>query len=315
MHPLLWLIPWLLVSPSYGAEQSEVPAARLVALTFDKLPYVEPLGFWTPREVGRAILRTLEEYSAPATGFVVEEKIVDRPETFVVLQDWHAAGHQLGNNTWGYVDLNEVDEDEFWWQVKDGLRTLRRFVQLGTEPILFRYPMLHEGNTPGKKHRVAYMLRRAGYVTVPATVFFEDYEFNFVLRDVENDPRKVDRLREIYLEAFEQALAYAESQAERVFGKPVAQILRLYPGIATAQFLDGVLARLRRRGYQFVTVQEALEDPAYHEEENYVGLLGLSFIDRVAATRGLPFDPDQGRISRRDIARRLGNDAGEAGSD
>ncbi|GAB4232786.1 MAG: polysaccharide deacetylase family protein [Acidobacteriota bacterium] len=301
MRVILVLASWLLVVPALGQDGKEQDSTPRVAITFDKLPYMEPLGFWAPREVGRAILRTLEEYSAPATGFVVEEKIVDRPETVAVLEDWIAAGHQLGNNTWGYVDLNEVDEDEFWWQTRDGLRTLRRFVKLGVEPILFRFPMLHEGSTPGKKHRVAYMLRRAGYVSVPATVFFEDYEFNFVLRDIENEPEKVSRLRGIYLAAFEGALSYAERQAEAVFGRPVAQILRLHPGIATAQFLDGVLATLRHKGYEFVTVQEALEDSAYQEVEDYVGPLGLSFIDRVAATRGLPFDPDQGRLSRREI--------------
>lgn len=288
-----------------GQDDSEPSGARRIAVTFDKLPYMEPLSFWTPRELASMILRALEDHRVKAVGFVVEEKIANRPDAVIVLQDWVKAGHFLGNNTWGYVDLNEVDEDEFWWQTAEGLKTLRHFVKVGQEEILFRYPMLHEGSTEGKKRRIANLLREAGFHAVPATVFFADYEFNFVFRDYFEDEEALERLKVVYLETFQRALEYAESEAELVFGRPIPQILQLHPGLATAHFLADLLGSLGERGYVFADLREVLKDSAYAAEENYVGPLGLSFIDRVAATRGLPYDQGPKFPSRREIAARV----------
>jgi hypothetical protein len=77
-------------------------------------------------------------------------------------------------------------------------------------------------------------------------------------------------------------------------------------GIATGAFISDVIETLKERGYSFITVEEALADPAYLTEEKYVGSDGLSFIDRVAATKGLPFNPNHAQTSRRAIESELG---------
>jgi hypothetical protein len=111
----------------------------------------------------------------------------------------------------------------------------------------------------------------------------------------------MERLKVVYVNHLTEALEYAEAQSEKVFGRQVKHILRLHMGIATASFIDDLIALLKERGYTFLSLEEALSDPAYETEEEYVGPLGLSFIDRVAATRGLPYDPDHARLSIREI--------------
>jgi peptidoglycan-N-acetylglucosamine deacetylase len=280
--------------------------AKEIALTFEKLPFMEPLGYWTPREISNLVLRALEARDVRAMGFVMEEKIDDRPESYVVLQDWVARGHSLGNGTYSYVDLNQLSARDFLDHVRDGRKHTRRATHgTGVEERYFRFPLLHEGNTAGKKRDVAGTLRRAGYVVVPATVLVEDYQFNHFLEEADSSEDGVERLRALYLEHLGASLDYAETQAEVVLNGPVKHILRLHLGTATGRFLPDLLRFLEERGYSFVSVKEALADPAYQTEEDYVGPLGLGFIDRVAATRGLPFDPDMGRISRDEIAARL----------
>lgn len=293
----VWVVLVLLVG---------VVEAKEISLTFERLPAMQPYGFWIPREISNMILRTLEEHDISAAGFVQEEKIDDEPSSFVVLQDWAERGHIVGNNTYSYVDLNELSADDFIDHVSDG----QKYIWRVTRPTrgnyrYLRFPQLHEGNTKGKKNDVAKRLSRAGYITVPATVIPSDFNFNRVYVETEQGSEEMDRLREIYLKHLEGALDYAEGQAERVLGGQLKHIMRLHMGIATASFIEDTVRLLKERGYRFVSLQEALADPAYETEEEYVGPLGLSFIDRVAATRGLAYDPDHARLSIGEIRSQL----------
>lgn len=286
-----------------GQDEGSPADQKAIAITFDKLPFMEPLGFWTPRELSNLVLRTLSAESIQAVGFVIEEKVADRPETLVVLHDWVERGQHIGNNTYSYLDLNEVDWQEFVSQIADVQRRLRQVTRFTPMPRYFRYPMLHEGNTKAKREEISKRLLRNDFIAVPATVLLSDFEFNHIYVRVADDEDRVNRLRDGLLALIRDSLEYAESQSAAVFGRQIPQILQLHFGVATANFLPEILGFLKAQGYRFITVTEALSDPAYSADEQYVGPLGLSFIDRVAATRGLPFREDQGVIRRAEVAR------------
>ncbi|MGW8180692.1 MAG: polysaccharide deacetylase family protein, partial [bacterium] len=146
------------------------------------------------------ILGSLERNGILAAGFVQEEKIDDDVSSFVVLQDWVERGHTLGNNTYSYVDFNELSTDDFITHVSDGQKYIRRVTRptRGNYRYL-RFPQLHEGNTKGKKKDAAKRLARADYVIVPATVIPSDFNFNRVYVETKQGSEAMDRLREVYL--------------------------------------------------------------------------------------------------------------------
>ena len=166
--------------------------------------------------------------------------------------------------------------------------------------------MLHQGNTKSKKENVFKTLERADYRIIPATVIPTDFEFNHVLIQAEQEEGLLEPLKELYLAHFIESLEYSEAQSDRVFGRQIPHILRLHSGIATASFFEEVIRLLKERGYHFINVKEALSDPAFLTEEEYIGPLGLTFIDRVAATQGKEFNPDAYRITRKQIRKQLG---------
>ena len=47
-----------------------------------------------------------------------------------------------------------------------------------------------------------------------------------------------------------------------------------------------------RRGYGFVTLDEALVDPAYASEDTYTGRAGMSWLQRWAITRDVRLTPE-----------------------
>ncbi|HUV14265.1 MAG TPA: polysaccharide deacetylase family protein, partial [Acidobacteriota bacterium] len=243
-----------------------------------------------------------------AAGFIVEEKIDDDPQGYIVLEDWFREGHTLGNNTYGYVDFNEVSVKDFLAHVADGQKYLRQVTKV-ERPLdrYIRFPLLHEGDTASKKKDAAKRLYRGGYLIAPATVIPTDYEFNHVYHDVTDadDSDLMDQFKALYLEHLSACLDYAEEQSEIVFDRQIKHILRLHLGIATAILFEDTLGLLEKRGFEFVSMEEALKDPAYETEELYVGPLGLSFIDRVAATQGLAFNEEGCQISRREVRAKL----------
>jgi peptidoglycan/xylan/chitin deacetylase (PgdA/CDA1 family) len=285
--------------------QAQTPD-RKIALTFDDLPGLGPSGYWRPREISRTILRTLADHNIKAAGFVVGEKIDDNLSNFVVIEDWAAQGHILGNQTHADVDLNELSADEFLEHLNDGQNYLRRLSRAFEFDYRYlRFPFLHQGNTERNKNKVVKALYKSDYKIAHVTVKTSDYRFNQFYVEREGDSDKLSQLKILYLDHITQALDYAESQSEAVFGRNINHILWLRSGLATAQFLEDLIADLRDRGYQFISFPEALSDPAFQTEETYVGPLGLSFIDRVAASRGFPFDPKHGELTRRDLERLL----------
>lgn len=281
-------------------------ADKKVCITFDKLPYMEPNGFWTPRELSNLILRGLARKEIEAVGFVIQEKIDDDPGSYIIVEDWVKGGHIVGNATYSFIDFNEVSTTDLFEHIRDGQKAIRIASRNGEHTYrYFRFPLLHEGNTESKKKDAAKALYRADYTTVPVSIVTYDYQFNHLIVKVEEREEVVERIRKHYLDYLSRCLDYAEKQSELVFGRQINQIIQLHPGIATAFFIDDLLELLEARGYSFVTVKEALEDPAYKTEETYIGPLGLSFIDRVAATQGKPFDPEFVEIGRREIERQV----------
>ncbi|MFQ5737857.1 MAG: polysaccharide deacetylase family protein [Acidobacteriota bacterium] len=276
-----------------------------MALTFDDVPFMKPLGFWRPREVSNMILRTLKKEGIHAAGFVVQEKVEDDLSTYIVLDDWVSQGQILGNQTWGDADLNVLSHEYFLEHATDGQKYLKRLAR--AHPFNFRYlrfPQLHEGNTKEKKKKVRQALERGDYKIAPVTVKTWDYLFNRPYIENETRPERVQTLKKMYLELIGQSLDYSESQSKKVFGKNISHILQLHTGIATATFLPDLIQMLRNRGYQFISFPEALSDPAFKTEEQYVGPLGLTFIDRVAATRGMDFDENCG-LELKELEKRL----------
>lgn len=282
--------------------QSPLLAQKKIALTFNDLPARGPFGYWRHREISNMILRRLEKHGIKGAGFVVQAKIEDNPQTWVVLDDWASRGHTLGNQSHSRVDYNQLAFDDFMEHVRDGQKITR---QLGRKYRAnyryFRFPQLHQGNTDRKKSRIDKTLHEASYEIAHVTVKTSDHRFIRPYLEHENDPEVLAKLKGLFLGHVSESLDYAESQAKKVFDRNIHHILLLRCNIATASFLKDLILLLTERGYEFVSLAEALTDTVYRTPENYVGPLGLSFIDRVAASKGLPYEENQGELRRGDV--------------
>lgn len=95
------------------------------------------------------------------------------------------------------------------------------------------------------------------------------------------------RIGDDYVRYMEEVFGFYERVSRELLGREPAQILLLHANALNAAYLDELAGMLAGRGYRFVTLDEALADPAYALPDRYVGPRGPSWLERWAFTRGV----------------------------
>lgn len=177
----------ILVAASNAPRQAAAgdQPARLMALTFDDLPYA-PGGraddLAAAARVTTAILRTLAAHRAPAVAFVNEGKLTIGNEVgarTALLEQWVEYGAVLGNHTYSHADFNALDIEAFRTEIAKGDIVSRRLMQ-GRRPyqLYFRHPQTHTGDTAEKKDAIERFLAARHYAIAPHTIDSADFVFN-----------------------------------------------------------------------------------------------------------------------------------------
>ncbi len=101
-------------------------------------------------------------------------------------------------------------------------------------------------------------------------------------------PRLQKQIVESYLSYTDSVFAYNEKLSKELIGYEPKQVLLLHGNWLEADHIGELLDLLRKRGYQFVTLEEALSDSAYSVPDEYAGEEGTTWIEHWAITRGHP---------------------------
>lgn len=233
---------------------------REIALTIDDLPLVASK-MDTPGNQQRAterfnkIVEALTQNQIPATGFVIAGAIAKGQWAF--LEQFRNAGFALGNHTYSHYNLNQMNADKY---IADVDKADKILTPLMTEPKYFRYPYLAEGNKTSKPKVLNY-LNENHYVIAPVTIDSKDFRFNEQLYKVPY------RSREAYINKLKpRYLAYIWSQTlkaeQRAKGQPVKQILLIHANLLNSYALNDIIQMYKQNGYSFITLTEALKNPA-----------------------------------------------------
>ena len=216
----------------------------------------------------------------PALGLVNTGKQCDLEP---VLNAWLDAGQDLGNHTYSHRDLNSTPVAEYEDDIVRGESPLREILAAHGKALrYFRYPMLHTGTSRETRDTIASFLRQRHYVDAVVTLDNHDFVFaNAYARALDRkDATLARRIADAYIPYMESTLTFLEKRTREVVGRPIAHILLLHMNALNADTLDALLKTFERRGYRFITVDEALRDPAYALLDGYVGANGLSWIHR-----------------------------------
>ncbi len=292
-------------APGPPAARPHALPAREVAVTIDDLPGVSVAGSAADTRALAAmtakLLRALTDRRVPAVGFVNAGKLgpsgSPAPERLAVLRSWRSAGLDLGNHTFGHPDLHRVGLDAFERDVELGEPDLRALLaEKGARLQWFRHPFLHTGRSLEEKSGLEDFLSRRGYRVAPVTIDNSEWIFARAYSDAKDTGRGslAGRVAAAYVPYMEAKFEYFERQSVALFHREVRQILLVHANSLNADHLGELLDAIARRGYTFVSLDRAVEDPAYGAPDTFFGDSGITWLHRWALSSGrrpLPGEP------------------------
>ena len=290
------VIVFLLIAIAGDAAAAE----RQVAITFDDLPDMraDEDSLRTQTHIIAALAQTLTRERIPAIGFVNEDKLLDEngrvdPRLVALLERWAAAGLDLGNHTYSHLDLNQVPLAAFEADLVRGETITRPLLaRFGRDERWFRHPYLDTGRTAEDRRQFESALTGYGYRVAPVTIDDSDWLFGMAWEQAGLLTRW--RLRRDYLRYMEARFAWYEEKSACLFGREIPQVLLLHADGLNAALLPRLIAMMRARGYRFISIDEATNDPAYMSDDTTTAD-GVSWIARWGMAMGLPettFDGD-----------------------
>ena len=278
--------------PEPMASSPSAETLRTVAVTIDDLPTVRGETAERRQRITDGLLAHLAAHRIPAIGFVNEQKMGEpapHPDQVAMLERWLDAGLELGNHTYSHPSLFETPLADFQDDVLRGERVTRRLMaQRGDTLRYFRHPYLNTGPDTTTKAAFEQFLAAHGYTIAPVT--FDNDEWIYALAydraEAAGDSALARRVGEDYVRYMDETFAFYEAFSRDLLGREPAQILLIHANALNADYLGALADALERRGYRFVSIGEALRDPAYALPDRYAGRAGISWLQRWWITQG-----------------------------
>lgn len=294
----IWLAILVTLASLPPCSTAQAIKEKQVAITFDDLPVISTVQTdkgWA--EITSKLLATSRRNKIPVVGFVNENKLYSNnklnPNRVALLKAWLDAGLELGNHTFSHRSLHSTPLAEFESDVLRGEKVIRELVTAKHRKLqYFRHPFLHTGRSLETRQEFESFLHRHGYTVAPVTIDNSDWIFARAYdnaRDA-NDRPAMNRIAAAYVPYMESKFSHFENLSAKLFGRDIKQVLLLHANSINADHFGELVAMMKKRGYTFITLAEALTDSAYRSPDTTAGAWGISWIDRWALTRNVPSD-------------------------
>jgi peptidoglycan-N-acetylglucosamine deacetylase len=267
---------------------------RQVAVTIDDLPagMADRLPAADITAMTTKLLGTLRDQKIPVVGFVNEKKLYktgEVDERIKALQMWLDYGFELGNHTFSHASLNQVGLKAWEDEVIQGESVTNMLLAPRKMKLrYFRHPYLDTGRDLLTRRQAEGFLIERGYRIAPITLDGWDWMFAGLYEDAKkrSDAPLQQQIVKEYLAYHDAVFAYDEQLSVKVVGYEPKQILLLHASSLEADHIGELLDVLRKRGYRFITLEDALGDQAYGLPDTYVGEEGTGWLDHWAITQG-----------------------------
>jgi peptidoglycan/xylan/chitin deacetylase (PgdA/CDA1 family) len=249
------------------------PEAHRAAITFDDLGKGWCSALTCQVEISSRIVNALKAHGIPAVAFVNEGGLYVEGEVDArigILRDWLDAGLELGNHTFSHVGIDSVSLPQYEEDVIRGETVTRILMAEKGRPLrYFRHTQLRTGPTTAYREGLTTFLHNRGYTVAPVTVDTQDYMFAAVYADAKHrgDVALQAHVVDAYRAYMQANFSFHESLGVEVLGREVRHVVLLHVNHLNADLIEELFAMLKGRNYSFMSLEEALLDPAYARPE------------------------------------------------
>jgi peptidoglycan-N-acetylglucosamine deacetylase len=266
-----------------------------IAVTIDDLPLNGPQFEITRlQSMTGKLLDGIKLHGIPAVGFVNEAFLYLPGETdarIAILKAWSDAGVELGNHTFSHLGFKTASlaeyEDDF---IRGDALTRLLLKQKGQRPRYFRHPFLQMGATRELEKSFEDFIAGRGYQIAPITVDSMDWMFlaAYAKAQAQGDMEMKKRVSAEYLKFVGLKFDFCEKVSTELFGRNIKHILLLHANELNADNFDALIRVMKDKGYQFITLEEALKDSAYQYPDKYLPV--SDWLSHWSFSKGKTFD-------------------------
>jgi beta-lactamase regulating signal transducer with metallopeptidase domain/peptidoglycan/xylan/chitin deacetylase (PgdA/CDA1 family) len=269
--------------------------SRKLAIGFVSIPPVDRTAN-APKDsdaTARMLIDKLKMHKVPAIGFLQGGMISDGENLFPVRANiarmWIDAGFEVGLGGFKHIGLYHTPVDEYIANIEKNERVAKRLIgDMGNPPRYFSYPYLNTGRSAADRAKVEAWLASRGYTPVKYTFDNQEwmYSYAYDMARNDNDVNTMNEIRTAYLDYIGKMFDHYEAYSQEMFGRDIAQTMVLTPSRLITDTADEFFAMTAKRGYTFITVDEAQKDPAYRTPEDFYGKAGISWFERWSMAKG-----------------------------
>lgn len=267
--------------------------SREIAITIDDLPSQHNNPTSELLAMHDQILKALQTYQVPATGFVNESKLNiknDFQKNIEILQMWINFGHILGNHTYSHPAFSKTSLNDYLNDILKGETISKQLMeQSGLKYSYFRHPYLDTGTDIEKRSALESFLNNNKYIIAPVTIDCNDWVFNKYLYLLKNTDKEESIIKN-YFQYIKDSIIFTENASQLIFGRNIKHILLLHINLFTTKTIEQLLKLLKDLGYTFISLDAALQDPAYQEIDQYYGDTWPTWLYRWDFTKGIKAD-------------------------
>ena len=268
---------------------------RKLAIGFVSLPPVDRTAN-APKDAdatARLLIEKLKARKIPAIGFLAGAAISDGEKFYPVRANivrlWRDAGFEIGAGNYKHIKFYDTPYEEYVAGVEKNDRIVRNLLaEKNLSPRYFSYPYLNTGKTAEDRNRFEAWLGARGLSAVKYTIDNQEwmYSYAYDMARNDNDVNTMREIREAFVAYMTKMFDHYEAYSQEIFGRDISQTMVLTPSRLVTDSADEFFGMIEKRGYQFVSMEEALSDEAYRTEENFYGKAGISWFERWQMAKG-----------------------------
>ncbi|QJB36541.1 polysaccharide deacetylase family protein [Chitinophaga oryzae] len=242
-------------------------AQHQVAITMDDAPVMALPGYYTVAQrkaVNEKLLQQITVLHTPVSVFINGANCIV-PDNQLLLKKW--ADHPLvtlGSHTLNHPDCAALPLDSFRMEVTINDYIIRAVAKDKPVPY-FRFPFNAMGKDSLAQAATIGYLKEKGYTAVPFTVESSDYMFEQAYQEAlkKRDHHKAKDIGAAYIRYTLFSFDYFEKLAREVFGRDIPQVYLCHVNQLNADYYTTLVKALQQRGYQCISLEQAMQDKAY----------------------------------------------------
>lgn len=259
-------------------------AQMRVSITIDDVPNTSK---YQKDNYEPLLLKKLDSLAIPVAIFVNEEKIYETDsvsKNFNLLDKWYSNNVvTIGNHTFSHKRYSETELDSFKIDIDDGESISKELSKYYNKNLkYFRFPYNDLGKDSVQYYAIDRYLTEKEYIITPFTIESSDWVFNYLYKYYLENGNKAEakRIAELYIDITLEYFTFFDSVAQNQYNRHINHIYLCHDNSINADYINILVHKLKEMGYEFISLEEAMKDNIYNQQNTYYKKWGVTWIYR-----------------------------------